>query len=302
MDRFEAMQVFCKVVEVGSFAGAADRLGMSTSAVSRLLAQLENLLDARLLNRTTRRISLTESGQAYYQRCLQLLADLAETEEMVSTNTANPRGTLRLTAPLSFGASHLAPALGEFARLHPTLKFDVMLSDRIVDLVEEGMDLAIRIGAIGNLNLVARRISSARQLLCASPDYLVRRGTPVTPEELAGHDCLSYSYAADSNTWNFRNTAGIENRIKVTGPVLANNGTVLAELAAAGLGITFAPDFIAKPLIDDGRLQTLLPDWEPEPLPICAVYPSRRHLSAKVRSFVDFLGNWFSRNSHTIPA
>lgn len=302
MDRFEAMQVFCKVVEVGSFAGAADRLGMSTSAVSRLLAQLENLLDARLLNRTTRRISLTESGQAYYQRCLQLLADLAETEEMVSTNTANPRGTLRLTAPLSFGASHLAPALGEFARQHPTLKFDVMLSDRIVDLVEEGMDLAIRIGAIGNLNLVARRIGSARQLLCASPDYLTRRGTPGTPEELAGHDCLSYSYAADNNVWNFRDTAGNEHKTRVTGPVLANNGTVLAELAAAGLGVTFAPDFIATPLIDDGRLQILLPDWEPEPLPICAVYPSRRHLSAKVRSFVDFLGNWFSRNTWNTTA
>jgi len=297
MDRFEAMQVFCKVVEVGSFAGAADRLGMSTSAVSRMLAQLENLLEARLLNRTTRRISLTESGQAYYQRSLQLLADLAETEEMVSTNTASPRGTLRLTAPLSFGASHLAPALGVFARQHPNLKFEVMLSDRVVDLVEEGLDLAIRIGAIGNLNLVARKISSARQLLCASPDYLVRHTPPSTPEDLTQHDCLSYSYAADNNTWIFHNPQGIEQKIKVAGPVLANNGTVLAELAAAGLGITFAPDFIATPLIEDGRLQTLLPDWEPEPLPICAVYPSRRHLSAKVRSFVDFLGHWFSRNT-----
>lgn len=297
MDRFEAMQVFCKVVEIGSFAGAADRLGMSTSAVSRLVAQLENQLNARLLNRTTRRISLTESGQAYYQRCLQLLADLAETEELISTSTANPRGTLRLTAPLSFGASHLAPALGEFARRHPDMKFDVMLSDRVIDLVEEGLDVAIRIGSIGNLNLVARRISSARQCLCASPDYLQRRGIPQKPEDLANHDCLSYAYASDNNFWTFHAADGQEHRVKISGPVVANNGTVLAELAAAGIGVTFAPDFIAAPLIEDARLQVLLPEWEPTPLPICAVYPSRRHLSAKVRSFIDFLGDWFSRDS-----
>jgi len=292
MDRFEAMQVFCKVVEVGSFAGAAERLDMSTSAVSRQVAQLETLIDARLLNRTTRRISLTENGSAYYERCLQLLADLEETEEMVGTNTASPRGTLRLTAPISFGASHLAPALGEFARLYPAMKFDVVLADRTIDLIEEGLDLAIRIGNLGSQNLVARKIGEAQGLMCASPDYLARRGSPQVPEDLAQHDCLTYAYTAESNLWSFERQGEVTRKIRVSGAVHANNGTVLGELAAAGLGITRAPDFILGPLVSDGRLQTIMSDWPTPTLPIFAVYPSRKHLSAKVRSFVSFMETW----------
>lgn len=294
MDRFEAMHVFCKVVELGSFAGAADRLDLSTSAVSRQIAQLEGLLGARLLNRTTRRLSLTENGQAYYERCLQLLADLEEAEEMVGNHTVNPRGTLRLTAPISFGSSHLAPALGDYARLHPDMKFDVVLADRAVDLIEEGLDLAIRIGTLGGQNLVARRIGSAKGLVCASADYLARRGTPLIPEDLQQHDCLSYAYAAESNVWRFERAGEEARRIRVDGCIQANNGTVLAELAAAGLGITRAPDFILAPLVSAGRLQVLLPDWPSPDLPIHAVYPSRRHLSAKVRSFVEFLQQWLA--------
>lgn len=295
MDRFEAMQVFCKVIEVGSFAGAAERLDLSTSAVSRQIAQLENLLNARLLNRTTRRLSLTENGRAYYERCQQLLADLAETEEMVSTHTANPRGTLRLTAPISFGATHLAPALGEFARGYPDMQFDIVLADRLVDLVEEGIDLAIRIGTLGSQNLVARRIGSTRSLLCASPDYIARRGAPSTPEDLASHDCLIYAYAADPYLWRFERPGEAERLVRVQGSIHANNGTVLGEMAAAGLGITRAPDFILGPLVKEGRLQPLLPDWPAIALPISAVYPSRKHLSAKVRSFVEFLEQWLAK-------
>lgn len=299
MDRFEAMQVFCKVVEIGSFAGAADRLNMSTSAVSRQVAQLETLLNARLLNRTTRRISLTESGQAYYERSLQLLADLAETEEMVGSNTASPRGTLRLTAPISFGASHLAPALGEFAKLHPGIKFDVVLADRVIDLIEEGLDLAIRIGNLGNQNLVARRIGNAHGLLCASPDYLARRGTPLVPQDLLMHDCLTYAYAAESNLWNFDHPTQGTSKIRVSGRVHANNGNVLAELAAAGMGITSGPDFLLGPFVAQGRLQIILSGWKNTALPISAVYPSRKHLSAKVRSFVSFMETWLSRTNIT---
>lgn len=296
MDRFEAMQVFCKVVEIGSFAGAADRLNMSTSAVSRQVAQLEAMLNVRLLNRTTRRISLTESGHAYYERSLQLLAELAETEEMVGSNNTKPRGTLRLTAPISFGASHLAPALGEFAQIHPLMKFDVVLADRVVDLIEEGLDMAIRIGALGSQNLVARRIGNARSMICASPEYLTRRGTPLAPEDLVDHDCLTYAYAAESNLWSFERTGEATRQIRVSGPVHANNGTVLAELAAAGMGITRGPDFMLAPLVTHGRLLSLLDDWQGAPLPISAVYPSRKHLSAKVRSFVTFMEEWLARH------
>lgn len=292
MDRFEAMQVFCKVVEIGSFAGAAERLDMSTSAVSRQVAQLEALLNARLLNRTTRRISLTENGRAYYERCLQLLADLEETEEMVGTHTSSPRGTLRLTAPISFGASHLAPALGAYAKLYPGMKFDVMLADRAVDLIEDGLDLAIRVGYLGSQNLVARQIGSTRILLCASPAYLAARGTPETPEDLAGHDCLTYAYASNSNQWGFEHALEGTRQIRVSGSIHANNGSLLGELAAAGLGITHAPDFILGPLVAQGRLVRILPDWQTRTLPISAVYPSRKHLSAKVRSFVSFMEDW----------
>ncbi|MDO6387527.1 LysR family transcriptional regulator [Uliginosibacterium sp. 31-12] len=295
MDRFAAMNVFCKVVELGSFAAAAEHLEMSTSAVSRQLAQLEALLDARLLNRSTRRLSLTENGRAYYERCLQLLAELEEVEEMVGNADASPRGTLRLTAPISFGATHLAPALGEFARLHPAMKFDVQLSDRPVDLIEEGLDLAIRIGRPAHQNLVARRIGSTRLLTCASPDYLARHGTPQSPQELTQHACFAYAYAEEANAWRFQRDAETELQVRFEASIGANNGTVLAELAAAGHGITRAPEFILGPYIASGRLKAILTDWPGPALPISAMYPSRKHLAARVRSFVSFMETWLAR-------
>lgn len=288
MDRFEAMQVFSKVVELGSFAAAAERLDMSTSAVSRHVAQLEALLDARLLNRTTRRLSLTENGRAYYERCVQLLADLEETEELVSNSNASPRGTLHVTAPISFGTSHLAPAISAYLALHPQMRFDVSLSDRQVDMVEEGLDLAIRVGRIGNQNLVARPIGRARILIAASPAYLAKHGTPQTPRDFSRHQCLTYAYTAEQNVWIFGDAP--ELHIPVSGPVHGNNGNMLGELAAQGCGITAAPDFILQPLIDAGSLvEVRLPDIPPRLLTIYAAYPTRKHLSARVRSFVSFL-------------
>ena len=295
MDRFEAMHVFAKVVEVGSFAGAAERLDLSTSAVSRHIAQLETHLDARLLNRTTRRISLTDTGRAYYERCVQLLADLEETEALAGSQNATLRGTLRLTAAVSLGVSHLAPAIAAFSAQHPALGFDVMLSDRQVDLVEEGLDLAIRVGEVGSQNLIARTIGQARLMLCAAPAYLARHGTPQSPDELVGHACLTYAYSSDSNVWRFQRAGAQPQRVRINGPIHANSGPMLAELASQGMGITFAPDFILRPHVQAGRLLTVLGDWEPPPLPIWAVYPSRRHLSAKVRAFVPFLSEWLAR-------
>jgi DNA-binding transcriptional LysR family regulator len=289
VDRFVALTVFASVVEQGSFARAAERLGMSTSAVSRRVAELEAHLSARLLNRTTRRLSLTESGRAFHERCVQLLADLGEAEEAVTAATIAPRGTLRLTCSISFGVRHLAPALADFQARHPQLRFDVELSDRAVDIVDEGIDLAIRIGSLGSQSLIARKIGVSALLCCAAPAYLARHGTPSTPAELAKHACLSYEYAAERSTWRFRDNAGTEHEVRIAGPVHANNGQILCALAVAGVGITLEPDFIVAPEVRAGRLVTLLPGYAVAPIDIYAVYPSRRHLSAKVRAFVDFL-------------
>lgn len=289
MDRFHALEAFAKVVELGSFVRAAERLSVSTSAVSRQVADLEAHLDVRLLNRTTRRISLTEAGQAFYERCVQLLADLEETEASVRATTALPKGTLRLTCGVTFGVRYLAPAIAEFAVRHPQVVFDVDLSDRAVDLVEEGFDLAVRIGAIGQQALVSRRIGTTRLVCCAAPDYLQRRAAPATPDELAQHDCLAYLHAASTSTWSFEAPDGTQSSPQIAFRHRANNGRMLVAMAVAGMGIVLEPDFILAPEVRAGRLVQLLSGYTPPSSSIAAVYPSRRHLSAKVRSFVDFL-------------
>jgi DNA-binding transcriptional LysR family regulator len=294
MDRFLALTVFAKVVEQGSFARAAARLELSTSAVSRHVAELEAHLDARLLNRTTRRLSLTESGSAFYERCVQLLADLEEAEEVVTAATVVPRGTLKLTCSISFGSRHLAPAIAAFAARHPQVRFDVELSDRAVDIVDEGFDLAVRIGEIGSQSLIGRRIGTSQVACCAAPSYIAAHGAPLTPADLAGHSCLTYEYSPGRNVWRFRDQQGRDQEVRIAGPVHANSGQMLCALAVAGVGINFEPDFIVAPDVRAGRLVTLLPDFAPPTIPIHVVYPSRRHLSAKVRAFVDFLAARFA--------
>jgi DNA-binding transcriptional LysR family regulator len=298
LDRLLAMTVFVKVVEQGSFARAAERLNMSTSAVSRHVAELEAHLESRLLNRTTRRISITESGQAFYERTLQVLADLEEAEAAASGTNAKPRGTIRLTCSINFGVPHLAPAIGAFQARYPEVLFDVSASDRFVDLVEEGLDLAIRIGDLGNPNLIARKIGQMQLVTCASPAYLKLHGTPKRPEELDTHNCLTYEYAPVKHLWPFLDSQGNELKVHVAGSVHANNGEMLASIAAEGVGITHEPDFIVNSLLKGGRLVTILAKYQPAPYNIYAVYPSRRHLSAKVRAFVDFLVERFSRTSN----
>jgi DNA-binding transcriptional LysR family regulator len=294
MDRFQALTVFAKVVEQGSFARAADRLQMSTSAVSRHVGELESHLATRLLNRTTRRLSLTETGQAFYERCVQLLADLDEAEQAVTAAAVVPSGTLRLTCAITFGVRHLAPAIAAFAAAHPQLRFDVELSDRAVDIVDEGLDLALRIGAIGSQALIGRRIGTMDLLTCAAPAYLARHGTPAVPADLARHACLTYEYAPYGNVWRFVDAGGGEHSVKIAGPAHSNNGEMLVALAVAGVGITREPDFIVAPEIRAGRLVPVLAGYTVPASPIYAVYPSRRHLSAKVRAFVDFLGERFA--------
>ncbi len=294
MDRFQGINAFAKVVETGSFVRAAERLGVSVSAVSRQVSELEAHLDARLLNRTTRRLSLTESGRVFYERSIQLLADLDEAEQSASAGAVKPRGTLRISCGTTFGARHLAPAIAEFIARFPAMRFDVELSDRATDLVDEGFDAAVRIGAIGSQNLVGRKVGETRLVCCASPDYLARHGEPKSPEELSAHACLTYEYALLKNVWPFRDQDGRDRSIKVTGPVHANSGRFLAALAVAGVAIVIEPDFVVRPEVQAGRLVPILRRFEVPPGNIYVVYPSRRHLSAKVRAFTDFLSARFS--------
>jgi DNA-binding transcriptional LysR family regulator len=294
MDRFSAMTVFAQVVESGSFARAAERLGLSTSACSRHVSDLEAHLGSRLLNRTTRRLSLTESGQAFHERTLQLLSDLEEAEQLAAQSTSVPRGTIRLTCSLNFGVRHLAPAMAEFLSRHAQVKFDVSVADRIVDLVEDGYDLAVRIGQVGSTNLVARRLGEMRAVLCASPAYLARHGVPQAPADLARHNCFTYANVAQPGVWRFVDAEGREQSVNIAGNVHANNGDMLCAMAVDGAGIVNEPDFIVGPDVRAGRLVRLLPGWQGLRADIWAVYPSRRHLSAKVRAFVDFLAEYFA--------
>ena len=294
MDKFHSISAFARVVEAGSFAGAATRLGVSVSSVSRLVADLETQLGVRLLNRTTRRISLTEPGRAFHERSIQLLADLEEAEASASEGAAIPRGTLRLSGPVTFGTEHLAPAVAQFMRKHPTVKLELELSDRIVDLVDEGFDAAVRIGAVRGQNLVARRVGATRLVCCASPAYLATHGEPRAPDDLVSHACLLYQYAPQRDTWPFTDKHGGERRVRVSGPAYANNGAFLCALARDGIGIAYEPDFIVGDDVRAGRLVPILRAFTAPVGAINVVYASRRHLSAKVRAFSDFLAQHFA--------
>jgi DNA-binding transcriptional LysR family regulator len=293
MDRWVAMEAFVRVVEAGSFVGAAERLGLSTSSLSRLVADLEQHLGARLLNRTTRRLSLTESGQAYFERCVTLLADLAEAEAVAGQAAAHARGTIRLTCSYSMAEQKVAPAIASFAARHPAVKFELIVSDRVVDLVEEGFDLAIRVGTVGSDRLVARRLGSMRLVLCASPRYLRDHPAPVSPADLARHNALTYAYAASPRLWRFTGPDGAAHEVRVTGTLHANSGDALRAAAVQGLGVICEPDFLLDAAIRSGELVSLLPGYLGGGGDIWAVYPSRRHLSLKVRLFVDHVAAVF---------
>ena len=294
MDRWQGMEAFVRVVESGSFVAAAERLGMSTSSLSRLVAELEQHLGARLLNRTTRRLSLTEVGQSYYERCVTLLADLAEAEDIAGQASAQPRGTVRLTCSHSMAEQRVAPAIASFVERHAEVRFELVVSDRMVDLVEEGFDLAIRVGPVGSDRLVARRLGSMKLLLCAAPAYLERHGVPRTPDELGKHNALTYAYSSTPRVWRFKDIGGRTHEVRVTGSLHANSGDALCSAAVGGLGIVYEPDFLLSEPLRQGRLVHLLPDYDGGGGEIWAVYPSRRHLSLKVRLFVDHIAQAFA--------
>ena len=302
MDRFHAIAAFARVVETGSFARAAERLDVSVSSVSRLVADLEAHLDARLLNRTTRRLSLTETGRAFHERCVQLLADLAEAEESAGAGAVVPRGTLRVSCAVTFGTLYVAPAAGAFMARYPEMRFDVELSDRLVDLVDEGFDAAVRIGPIRGQNLVGRKVGTTQLVCCASPAYLARHGEPKAPADLAGHACLLYAYAPQRDVWTFGARTGEELKVRVAGPVHSNSGAFSVALAVEGVGIAYEPDFIVGDDVRAGRLVPILRAFAPPGSGIHVVYASRRHLSAKVRAFAEFLAERFARPAWALAA
>ena len=294
MDRWQAMEAFVRTVESGSFVGAAERVGLSTSSLSRLVADLEHHLGARLLNRTTRRLSLTESGQSYYERCVTLLADLAEAEAIAGLAAAEPRGTIRITCSYSMADQRVAPAIATFAERHEQVKFELSVSDRFVDLVEEGFDLAVRVGPVGSDRLVARRLGSTRLVPCAAPVYLKKHGVPRAPADLSKFNALTYAYSSAPRLWRFTDAAGEVHEVRVTGSLHANSGDALRSAAIRGLGVINEPDFLLRDALERGELVRVLPEYQAGGSDIWAVYPSRRHLSLKVRLFVDHIARAFA--------
>jgi DNA-binding transcriptional LysR family regulator len=292
MDRLATMETFVRVVEAGSFVAAADRMGLSTAVVSRHVQDLEERLGTRLLNRTTRRIGLTEPGAAYYERCQQVLRDIEEMDLSVAREVQQPRGVLRVNAPVVFGSRHLSPLLAEYERRYPEVAIDLNLTDRFVDLVEEGADLAVRIGTLSESALVARRLCPIRLVLCASPAYLERYGTPRTPDDLAGHNCLGYAYTRGGAEWELSGSDGPV-VVPIRSSLRANHGEVLHQAALDGLGLALQPTFIAGDALAAGLLRPVLSGYRPADLSAYAVFLSRKFLSAKVRTFVDFLAEKF---------
>lgn len=284
-----AMNAFAAVVEAGSFTGAAGAKGLSKAALSRHVAELEDRLGVRLLNRTTRRLSLTEAGRAFYEGCQRMLAEAESAEVQVTALAARPRGVLRLSAPVSFAYWYLNPLLGAFLEACPELELDLVLGDRVVDLVEEGFDAAIRIGQLADSSLIARRLCSLESYLVASPDYLDRAGLPENPRDLKAHNCLLYSYHRGGRSWRFEGPEGKVD-VQVKGRVLTNNGDVLLSLALAGHGVALLPSFFVAQALQEGRLLRLLPGWHGnKDDSISVVYPARRNAPPKLRALLDYL-------------
>lgn len=288
MDRLLEMQTFCAVVEAGSFVAASEAMGMSKAAVSRYVSELESRLTVRLLHRTTRRLSLTAEGDVFYVRCRELLAGVEEAEAELTSSTSVARGVLRINAPVSFGIRHLAPLWGEFHARFPDVELNIDLSDRLVDIVEEGFDLAIRIASLRNSSLVSRRLTTTRLLVCASPEYIRAHGAPEKPEDLANHRVIAYSNLATGNEWHFQGKEGpVSARVRPW--MYANNGETCCAAAVAHQGVVRQPSFLLQEDLDAGRLVELMQQYRSAEMGVYAVYPTRKFVTPKVRALVDFL-------------
>jgi DNA-binding transcriptional LysR family regulator len=291
-DSIQEMAVFARVVGAGSLSAAARELGLSPALVSRRLAALESRLGVRLINRTTRSLHLTDDGATYYEACARVLADIEEADATVSAGRLEPRGTLRVALPASFGLQHIAPLIPRFAERHPQIQLAMSLSDRTVNLIEEGFDLAVRIAHLEDSSLTARKLAPNRRVVCASPAYLARHGTPRTPDELARHNCLTTSEFAMN--WDYKGPDGKAGSVRVTGRYACDSWEVLREWARAGLGIALKSTWDVHRLLADGSLVEVCPGYTfHTDVAIYAVYPSRRFLPAKTRVFIEFLAESF---------
>ena len=296
MLNLQQLNSFLAVVRAGSFVAAADATGLSKAAVSRQVAELEGHLGVRLLHRTTRRLSLTEDGQRFHARASELIALMEELEAETVSSGGEATGLLRINAPLTFGNLHLAPLWPRFITVHPNVSLDITLNDRVVDLVEEGYDLAIRITNLPSSQLVSRRLASTRIVLCASPGYLAAHGNPTHPRELAGHQVISYSYWTGGDDWRFTRE-GAEVQVRVKPRIHTNSGDTCRAAALDDQGIILQPDFLVGPDLKQGTLVELMPEYRSIELGIHAVYASRKHLPMKTRRLVDFLVESFQQPS-----
>lgn len=295
MDRFDAMQLYCRIVETGQLSIAADQLNLSKGTVSKQLAKLEMHLGGRLLNRTTRRLTTTEAGLAFYERAKLILESLDEAECAVTGLTTEPRGTLKINAPMSFGGKYLGKLLARYHQQYPQVHIDINLNDRQIDLVEEGYDLAVRIAELKDSSLIARRLAPCNLVICASPGYLQAHGEPESPDQLKHHQCLLYSYLDSAKHWTLEGPRGQIKQVPVNGALHANNGDLLCDALVHGMGIAVLPTFIAGDTIRNGNAKIILPAWRPRAPDISLLYPSAKHLSAKVRAFVDLAVEHFRR-------
>jgi DNA-binding transcriptional LysR family regulator len=288
VDRLQQMTTFASVVESGSFVRAAAALGLSKAAVSRQVSDLETRLGVRLLQRTTRRLSMTREGESYYVRCKELTAAVDDADAEVGADGGEPAGVLRINAPQTFGVLYLASLWSRFAALHPKVGLDITLSDRVVDLVEEGFDVAVRIGSLPSSALVTRQLATTLMVVCASPGYLRRRGVPAVPGDLLRHDAIAYSLWSARDRWHFEGPQG-PTSVKIKPRIHTNSGDTCRRAALDGHGIVLQPDFLVASDLREGTLVELLPGYRSIELGIHVVYPSRKHLPLKVRRLIDFL-------------
>lgn len=294
MDKYREMQVFAAVVDSGSFAKAADALGLSRTAASRLVSDLEQRLGQRLLHRTTRKLSVTDEGHTFYLSCKEILGAIDEAEGEISSRSGEASGLLRVNVPLSFGILHLAPLWGEFIAQNPKVTLDVSLADRVVDVVEEGYDLAIRISRQGSSSLIRRQLASTRMVLCATPDYLARHPPVTTLDDLANHEVIAYTYLSSGDEWQFQSREGPVT-VRTRARIRANNGDTCRAVALKHQGVIYQPDFLIGEDLRAGHLVELLPNLGSASLGIHAVYASRKQQPLKLRRLIDFLVQAFEK-------
>lgn len=295
MDKLQAMEVFVQVVDAGGFTRAAEQMHMPKATVSTLIQGLENALSVKLLNRTTRQVNVTADGAAYYEHCRRILADIRDTEDSLSRTHASPSGRLRVEVPSGLGQRIIIPALPDFYRRYPGITMEMGCGDRPVHLIEEGVDCAVRGGALPDSTLIARRIGILHFITCATPAYLAQHGRPAHPDELAGHVCINYILSSSKQmlAWDFER-AGVSLRSTPQGRFAVNNSEALMMAGLAGLGIMQLPSFLVDDYLRGGQLERVLDDWDTDPVPLHVVYPQSRHLSATVRAFVEWVSALFA--------